>query len=103
MRPLHLDDHKITFLNQLNCIFKVKVSIALWLQQSKLRCGGKKIIQNRQIVLDCVLSCMIVGLLHLLIAQGDIRAQRFGRSNFPRLDILSSMHIDQVCSIHFDC
>ena len=98
MRPLHLDDHQITFLNQLNCIFK-----ALWLQHSKLRCGGKNNTKLRQIVLDCVLSCMIVGLLHLLIAQGDIRAQRFGRSNFLRLDILSSMHIDQVCSIHFDC
>ena len=53
--------------------------------------------------LDCVLSCVLVFLLNLLIERGDIRAQLVGRNNFLRLDVLSSMHIDQVSLIYFVC
>ena len=59
-------DHQTAILNQQNCISEVKETV---------------------IVLDCVLSCIRVDLLHLPIARDDIKDQH---NKFPRLDILSS-------------
>ena len=41
--------------------------------------------------------------LHLLIARADFRTQLLGCSNFSRLYILSSMHMNQVSIIYFVC